>query len=354
MSLLFSNFAPLRTRHKTYPDTFKALLRESDQVRIATGYISADSAIDLKSIVDANGGPNIELCVGMHYFDGLTPIQMQALQNLDDTLRNGNYGQVHMVTTFPYHGKVVSFSKQNRTIGSILGSSNLSNIIEGSRQYEADVLFQDSDYTNELDQFISDVISKTSKPFSTLGMQATIPENDMLKDQLGVTKITASELNADKSKLSSTTFEIPLKGDDAQRSGLNATFGEGRRNPQGFVIPRSWYEVELIVSNKITVLDGYPKADSTGDGGSFSAITDDGWQFRCKVSGDYSKNFRSEDDLKILGKWLKGRLENAGVLRAGERVTDETLARYGRNNMTITKLNDSNTWYLDFGVSTNV
>lgn len=354
MSLLFSNFAPLRTSHKTYTDTFKSLLKDSDHIRIATGYISADSAIDLRSIVEANGGPKIDLCVGMHYFDGLSPIQMQALQNLDEKLRQDNLGQVHMVTTFPFHGKVVSFSQRDRIIGSILGSSNLSNIVEGSRQYEADVLFQDSDYTSQLNDFIGDVISKTSKPFSTLDIQATIPENDMLKDQLGVIKLPQSVTNTEMAKRTDLSFKIVLKGDDAQKSGLNATFGEGRRNPQGFVIPRSWYEVELIVSNTITSLPGYPKADSNGDGGSFDVVTDDGWKFRCKVSGDYSKNFRSEDDLKILGKWLKGRLENAGVLRAGERVTDATLARYGRNNMTITKLNDSNTWYLDFGVNANV
>jgi hypothetical protein len=131
---------------------------------------------------------------------------------------------------------------------------------------------------------------------------------------------------------------------------LNASFGEGRRNVQGFVIPRSWYEVELIVPKQITTLPGYPKADPKGDSGAFDVITDDGWEFRCKVSGDYSKNFRSENDLKIMGKWLKGRLENAGVLEPGSRVTDETLEEYGRNTITITKMEDLDKWYLDFGV----
>lgn len=71
-------------------------------------------------------------------------------------------------------------------------------------------------------------------------------------------------------------------------------------------------------------------------------------KFKCKVSGDYSKNFRSENDLKILGKWLKGRLENAGALAVGEKVTQETLRRYGRNTFTLTKTKIPNLWYLDF------
>jgi len=115
-------------------------------------------------------------------------------------------------------------------------------------------------------------------------------------------------------------------------------------------LPRSWYEVELIIPKTITEMPEYPKADSLSDNGSFSVITDDGWRFRCKVSGTNSKNFRSESNLKILGKWLKGRLENNGNLNPGDRVTDETFINYGRSNITMTKIKNSNDWYLDFGV----
>lgn len=70
-----------------------------------------------------------------------------------------------------------------------------------------------------------------------------------------------------------------------------------------------------------------------------------------KVSGDCSKNFRSEGDLKILGKWLKGRLENAGVLSVGDPVTAETLRRYGCSTFTLTKTTRPDIWFLDFGVN---
>jgi hypothetical protein len=349
MTLLFSNLSPLKQEMPTYPETFKDLLRNSDLVNIATGYFSTDSAVDLKTIVEVNKGPKIELCIGMHYFDGMSPVQLDALVSLNKSLIGNNLGQVHMVTTFPFHGKIASFSKTSTVLGSIMGSSNLTNIIDGQRQYEVDCLFNDSDYANKLNDFVKQLIRVSATPLNQLDIQPTIPENELLKDQLGVKKLSKHELDQVKQRLSKLTFEIPLKGDESQKSGLNATFGEGRRNTQGFIIPRPWYEVELIVPKHITKQSGYPQAKKND--ASFDVITDDGWQFRCKVSGDFSKNFRSEDDLKTLGKWLKGRLENAGVLKPSERVTDHTLTRYGRHSIQLTKLVDSDNWFIDFGVN---
>ena len=351
MSLLFSNFPPLRTDSKSYPETFKSLLSQADYLKIASGYFSTDSAIDLKGVIEANGGPAIDLCIGMHFFEGMSPVQLDALTSLDEALQAQNLGKVYMVTTFPFHGKISSFHKNNEVIGSIIGSSNLTNIVQGQRQYEADVLFQNDTNSVELSDFVSKLIDVSSKPFNTLDITPTFPENNLLNEQIGVKKLYPADLQQAQHTLTDLTFEIPLKGDEAHRSGLNASFGEGRRNSQGFVIPRPWYEVELIVPKSITTLNGYPQADSGGESGSFSAVTDDGWEFRCKVSGDYSKNFRSEDDLKILGKWIKGRLENAGVLKPGERVTDATLSKYGRSSISLTKLNDTDKWFLDFGVN---
>lgn len=350
MPLLLSNLSPLRTSNPRYTDVFKALLRDSDIVHIASGYFSTDSAVDLKSIIEANHGPKMELCIGMHFFEGMSPVQMDALVSLNQTLRSNELGQVHMVTTFPFHGKIVSFSKAEKILGSIMGSSNLSNIVDGQRQYEVDCLFDDIDNALELNTFVKRLIQVASKPLDQLDIEPVTPENDLLNDQIGVTKLSLDETNSVKQRLSQLSFEIPLKGDIAQKSGLNAAFGEGRANMQGFIIPRPWYEVELIVPKSITKQPGYPQADSKGHNGSFEVITDDGWQFRCKVSGDFSKNFRSEDDLKILGKWLKGRLENSGVLKPGDKVTDQTLVRYGRNNIQLTKVDKSDKWFIDFGV----
>jgi hypothetical protein len=83
---------------------------------------------------------------------------------------------------------------------------------------------------------------------------------------------------------------------------------------------------------------------------NFDVITDDGYKFACRVSGDFSKNFRSADDLQILGRWIKGRMENKRALNIGEKITDSNLRKYGRNTITLTKTKRENVWFLDFGV----
>ena len=53
-------------------------------------------------------------------------------------------------------------------------------------------------------------------------------------------------------------------------------------------------------------------------------------------------------DLKILGKWVKGRLESSGILMMGEPVTNEVLEKYGRHNIRMIPTTINEIWYLDF------
>ena len=348
MSLIYSNYPPLTTESNTYHEEFVRLLELSDSLKIASGYISADALIDLKSIIEINGGPRIELNIGMHFFEGLTKQQMEAVEELDAVLRNNNLGGVFFVVTFPFHGKLISFSKDNTNVGALIGSSNLTNIVENkaSRQYEVDYLLKENDAVEAYD-FITKLNSVATKKFSDVNIKIVEQQNSLLDEQYGVEKATHSEtVGLEFERI----FEIPLKADGASKSNLNTFNGRGRANQQEFVMPRSWYEVELIVPKSITSLQGYPQSDKDGDGGVIDVITDDGWEFSCKVSGQNSKNLRSQKDLKILGKWLKGRLENAGALKTGELVTDDTFKKYGRNTFTLSKIKGANKWYLDFGV----
>lgn len=352
MSLIYSNYPPLKTESETYHNAFTELLEKSDRLKLASGYVSADALIDLKSIVEANGGPHIELSIGMHYFEGLTRQQKEAVEDLDDTLRSMNLGGVYFVVTFPFHGKIASFRSDGTSIGGLIGSSNLTNIVENktNRQYEVDYRLPESD-CDELENFITTLRERATKPFSELDIKVIVSKNNLLDDQYGVKKANPQTIESIRTSPEfDYEFHIPLKTDGATRSNLNTFNGKGRENKQGFVMPRSWYEVELIVPKYVTTQPGYPQSDKEGDGGVIDVITDDGWSFSCKVSGDFSKNLRSEKDLKILGKWLKGRLEHAGALKTGELCTDSTLVKYGRSDFTLAKLRGQNLWYLDFGV----
>lgn len=354
MSLIYSNYPPLKTDDENYHDAFTGFLEKSDVIKIACGYISADALVDLKSIVEANSKPAIELNIGMHYFDGLTSQQKEAVADLDNTLRSKELGGVFFVVTFPFHGKVASFIKDGHSIGALLGSSNLTNIVENtaSRQYEVDYSLPPSD-TKALDRFIDQLNQAATRPYSEVEQEIKTVEraNNLLEEQYGVQR--ANQSIAERLKNTGSFehyFKIPLKTDEATRSNLNTFNGKGRENKQGFVMPRSWYEVELIVPKSITSQPGYPQSDKKGDGGVIDIITDDGWEFSCKISGQNSKNLRSEKDLKILGKWLKGRLEHAGALKTGDLCTQATLDKYGRSYFSLAKAEDSDKWYLDFSV----
>jgi len=64
--------------------------------------------------------------------------------------------------------------------------------------------------------------------------------------------------------------------------------------------------------------------------------------------GDNDKNFRTIGDLKLLGMWIKGRLEEARVLKPGEKITYEILDKYGRRDIDLISTSDPETWLFNF------
>lgn len=347
MEFLYSNFNPLKTGCSTFYDAFTKALKHADELDIAVGYISEESLAELQRLVELNNIRRISLTIGMHYIEGFTNPQYNAAMQLHKYLSDKNCGEVRLVMPFRFHGKLYLASKDSKPFAGIIGSSNLSSIVNDSNKiYDASVLFKDKQSVVSLQQFIRKLNVNATKPID----QCTITEfrktNPVLDDQEGVKKATDAERLEVKTSLTDISFEIPIKTEP--KSNLNAYFGKGRVGANGLIIPRHWYESELIVSSTITNQPGYPQAKT--ESAVFDVLTDDGYKFKCKVSGDYSKNFRSEGDLKILGRWLKGRMENKGALIPGEMVTEEVLSRYGRKSFTLTKTTIPGLWYLSFEV----
>ena len=352
MTLILSNIPPVRLDQKNAFSYFEDLLHEADSLRIASGYISADSIAELKNMFEMNNKSYLELIIGMHAFDGFTRSQFEAAKYLDDFLRSKNAGEVKVATTFRFHGKVYSFLKDRAPFAGILGSSNLASIFDNTNAYEVDLLIKEQPLVTEVNKFITTLSEKACTPLHKWEVKKFIEsENIRLDGHEGVEKVGKEKLIDMFSKKSEICFCIPIKGNDSQqKSNLNVYFGKGRENKKGFVKPRHWYEVELIVPSSITSSPHYPKAGHFDREKVFTVYTDDGWKFRCNTNGDYSKNFRSSDDLKILGRWIKGRLENAGALKIGEPVTGQTLTKYGRDNFELIGTQDPSIWLLNFGV----
>lgn len=351
MELLFSNYPPMKTSCKTFADTFYGLIPQTSKLDIAVGYVSSDSLIELQKTIELNSNIRaLNLIIGMHYFDRFTKVQYEAAMHLNSFLTSNKLGSVNLVHAFRYHGKLYSYSNDTGPFAGIIGSNNLSGIVDGGvRVYESSILLRDAASAKQMNDFIYLLMQTSTKNIAKLEIDTFNDENALLDGHEFVEKVSPQKLAAAMCAKTDVAFEIPIKPYEVSpQSNLNVFFGKGRESKNGLVKPRHWYEVELIVPKSVTSQPGYPQSQT--DNAVFTVITDDGWSFKCKVSGDYSKNFRSEGDLKILGKWLKGRLENAGVLTVGTPVTADTLNRYGRNSFTLTQTTMPGVWFLDFEV----
>lgn len=347
LQLLTSSIPPISKFCSLFSEKFFDLLVKSDYVHMATGFISADSIVELKKIVEDNRNPKIDVTVGMHYFEGVTHSQHEALSFLNDSLSKNEAGFVNIVNSFKFHGKIYNFFKDSSPIGCIIGSSNLSNISNSHNSFETDLFFDDPASLCKVSDLLNSLKNKASISFDKWQNVKFIENNELLEDLDGVLKVTPNELERIKKNLGLKKFNVPIKASDKHtKSNLNVFFGKGREDKRGLIIPRPWYEVELIVPKEITSQEGYPDKDIP-----FKVYTDDGWTFECSVNGDFKKNFRSSKDLSILGKWIKGRLENTCVLKLGELVTENTLKNYGRNNFELISTNKPNEWFINFGRS---
>jgi hypothetical protein len=344
IELLFSNRRPLKTEYVPFYERFEKLLAKTRLLRIAVGYISVDSATLLKNIISMKSKPMLELIAGMHHFDGITETQLQALKYLNSFLQENSMGNIFIASRCKFHGKLYSFNDEKDVFASVIGSSNLDSIIKQHIEYEADLAIYEKVTALRIDRFIQDMKSKICTPFDEWEPSNIIKkDNPLLQDLEDAEKINEAEYKKIWNSKTELKFEIPLKvGDKQQKSNLNVYFGKGREH-RGLIRPRHWYETELIVPNEITSQKGYPEKEPP-----FTVYTDDGWKFKCKVSGDFKKNFRSYNDLQTLGKWIKGRLEHAGLLKIGSHVTEQILEKYGRKSFSLIKTNMPDIWLLDF------
>lgn len=313
-------------------------LPQSTHIRIATGYITSDSLIELKGIAERNNNFSLELFIGMHYLDLFTRPQYDAARALSHFLTERERGTIYLSPRARYHGKMYSFVSNGHCIAGFIGSSNLGSFLGTSNDlYETDCFLRDLDCSIINDE-ISTIIDRLGQPFAELPITTFNTRSDMLEGEYGVSKKSSNEIARIFQSQTNIQFRLPLK--TSPRSNLNVYFGTGRRTPRGMIQPRPWYEVEVIVPREITSLPNYPAGEH------FNVVTDDGWEFACSTNGENAKNFRSSANLKILGKWIKRSMENTNALTIGNPITDETLNSFGKHYLVLTKTTIPSLWTL--------
>lgn len=376
MNLLYSNILPLGTDEgqNTIIDTIKEQITLSDRIDIAVGYVSRASLNELEHLVEQNNIKNICLIIGMYFVEGMPEGSYHTALKLNKKWQESGIGEIRIVKAFKYHGKLYDFYKDNLPFSAILGSANLGVIkpeANNRRQYELSSITTDKNELSELTQFIDKLKAPniSNNIADVVGMPLIHETNTALSGIELVTTVPQSNVDFYKRCAAYASFLLPLKvpsyderhmddGKHFTKSNVNVCYAAPRSKRKS----RDWYETQLTVAKEITRIEGYPEKNKP-----FFIITDDGYWFKAHTTSDGNKQFSAVGDELIMGRWLKGRLAAAGLVkpvndtqadtdRTG-MITKEMLQEYGCENLYLKKTgqtaldengNSLDVWMLSF------
>ena len=376
MNLLYSNILPLGTDEgqNTIIDTIKEQITLSDRIDIAVGYVSRASLDELEHLAEQNNIKNICLIIGMYFVEGMPEGSYHTALKLNKKWQESGIGEIRIVKAFKYHGKLYAFYKDNLPFSAILGSANLVVIkpeANNRRQYELSSITTDKSELSELTQFIDKLKAPniSNNIADVVGMPLIHETNTALSGIELVTTVPQSNVDFYKRCAAYASFLLPLKvpsyderhmddGKHFTKSNVNVCYAAPRSKRKS----RDWYETQLTVAKEITRIEGYPEKNKP-----FFIITDDGYWFKAHTTSDGNKQFSAVGDELIMGRWLKGRLAAAGLVkpvndtqadtdRTG-MITKEMLQEYGCENLYLKKTgqtaldengNSLDVWMLSF------
>lgn len=376
MELLYSNILPLSTSEgqQTVAERFNAEIANADRVDIAVGYVSKASLIELDMMVEKYAIKHTSLIMGMYFVEGMPESTYRTALEINKKWVDAGVGEIRVVHTFKYHGKLYSFYKEGKSTAAIIGSANLGVIkLEASnrRQYEVSAVTTNESECSEISALINNLREPSCSVniAKAVGMPIVRELNTSLTGVDTVERIPQAEVSIYEKHKTATSFILPIKvpaaderfmddGKHYTKSNLNVCYAAPRSARKA----RDWYETQFTVSKSITRLDGYPEK-----GKAFFAITDDGYTFKVHTTSDGNKQFSAVGDELILGRWVKGRLAAAGLVtpvnntmedknRLG-MITKEMLAAYGCDTLVLTKTTQQkededgtimDVWFLSF------
>ena len=358
MTLLYSAIPPLRTTsdQETINEAFHRLAEESDEISIAVGYISLLSLDELNEVIQKNGISKVTLTIGMYSKEGMPERSYHAAKAYNQKWREEGIGEIRLVRSFAFHGKLYYFAKDNHPIAVMNGSANLGVIkLEATnlRQYEVASLIEDQTEIWNTKQLIDKLnASPISANIAEVKDLNLIRETncDFGKSDLAE-PVTSDDLNVYRKHQTGLSFLLPLKvpteaerisGEGSKDSCMKSNINVCYAAPRSARKSRDWYEIQFTVDKSITTQPGYPQKNKP-----FIAITDDGYKFKAHTTSDGNKQFNAVGDELLLGRWLKGRLVAAGLVKpVNDTMKDETrkgmitremLDEYGCHNLRLTK-----------------
>ena len=348
MKILYSNILPLGTEEDqtTIADAFGKYFHEADHVEIAVGYVSRASLNELDDLVDQYGTKKITLIIGMYFIEGMPEGSYHTAIKINKRWTDNGIGEIRLVRSLKYHGKLYLFYKEDKPIAAFIGSANLGVIkLEASnrRQYEISSVTTDEKECEEIKHFIDRLKAPniSSNIADISGMPLIHELNTALTGIELVTQVPKSNVDFYRRCAAYASFLLPLKvpahkerhmddGKHFTKSNVNVCYAAPRSKRKS----RDWFETQLTVAKAITRTEGYPEKNVP-----FYVVTDDGYWFKAHTTSDGNKQFSAVGDELIMGRWLKGRLAAAGLVnpvndtqqdvdRTG-MITKEMLQEYG-------------------------
>lgn len=232
---------------------------------------------------------------------------------------------------FKYHGKLYCFYKDGQPFSAIIGSANLGAIkLEATnrRQYEIAALTTNREDIQEIAEHINE-LKKSSCSVNiadAVNMPLIRERNTALNDIELVTSVPKSNVDFYEQCSAAVSFYLKLKvpsaserfiddGKHYTKSNVNVCYAAPRSKRKS----RDWYETQLTVEAKIYKMDGYPEKNKP-----FFVVTDDGYWFKAHTTSDNNKQFSAVGDELIMGRWLKGRLASAGIVKPINNTLEDT------------------------------
>ncbi|MCD7824975.1 MAG: NgoFVII family restriction endonuclease [Clostridiaceae bacterium] len=381
MKLVYSNILPLGTREgqETIIDCINEQIEMADRVEIAVGYISLASLSELDQLVSENSIGRICLTIGMYYIEGMPENSYHTAVKLNQKWSETGIGEIRIVKTFKYHGKLYCFYKNGKPFSAVIGSANLGVIkpeASNRRQYEVSALVTDENEVAEIAAHIEDLKAPNcSDNIANIKNMPLVREKNTALDGIDlVTAVPQSNINFYARCQAYMSFLLKLKvpssderhiddGKHYTKSNINVCYAAPRSKRKA----RDWYETQLTVGADVYRMEGYPEKNKP-----FFVVTDDGYWFKAHTTSDNNKQFSAVGDELIMGRWLKGRLAAAGIVKPVNNtaedtdrlgmITQEMLQEYGCDTLVFKKTgqtaldengNPLDVWMLSFTASNN-
>ena len=312
-------------------DSFNDQISKADRVEIAVGYISSASISELEMLVEKWGIQKIHLTIGMYYIEGMPEGAYHIAMKLNQKWMESGIGEIRIVKAFKYHGKVYCFYRDGRPFSAMIGSANLGAIkleAKNRRQYELSAITTDDDDLKKIDQHISQINEPicSANIAEIKGMPLIREVNTALNGIELVTSVPKTNVAFYERCKADIQFLLQLKvpkaderhmddGKHFTKSNINVCYAAPRNKRKA----RDWYETQLTVGADIYKMKGYPKKNKP-----FFVVTDDGYWFKAHTTSDNNKQFSAVGDELIMGRWLKGRLEVAGIVKPVNNTAEDT------------------------------